>query len=364
MIFSQFFAKDFENFKRLTLNHFMNDNGRMFIHFVDEFLLIFGTKLWAVTNSLCICGIIVLSAKISCGYYEKADNPKEQKTLKKAYQQRIIIISLLFSLTGIFVIRESILWITGSLNYLFPAFLFVAYFYFYKRSVLLNKNFSFTFILAFLAAYSTEQASFLTILAFVYITAESFIKNKKIKIRLSHILNFAGCISGFLLLMLAPGNRMRISYNQDFYKLSLFEKIENNLPLLLNTMVSKVGACIFISILLLFLVFYLFTKKTSSKKTNVFFRISAVLCLVILGIYMHLYLPASSYIYNPFTQPPEPAPMQTLMTVFYIFLLSFCVVPIFICISEKKHDHAFFLVCCVLSQAAMVISPVFEHAMF
>ena len=137
---------------------YCTDNGRFIIHLLVTFFLKIPPIFWKIINSLMLTGICILPAKIL------AKN--------KGIHQSLIQVTSFFLISSIeiMVTRQSIYWITGSLNYIYPCIMLLIYTYFLTK-IEDDKYFFITVILAFLAAATMEQSTMmvlgLTVLTFL-----------------------------------------------------------------------------------------------------------------------------------------------------------------------------------------------------
>ena len=125
-----------------------------------------------------------------------------------------IFIALLYGTFQIMLFRGSIFWITASILYVFPILPFLMFIYHYILND--NKNHIVIYyilcgLLVFLASFSQEQISAMVV---------------------GYIAMLIVSLIGFAILMLAPGNSIRMLHptSVSFYSLGLIDKIKLNLP--------------------------------------------------------------------------------------------------------------------------------------
>ena len=125
--------------------------------------------------------------------------------------------------------RQSIYWLTGSFNYIYPLFLFFAYFYCITK--IENKNYYIaSIIVGLLSAATMEQSSMMTFGLTLLVLLSKFKEFKNIKNTLHEnkklLLLLAVTLIGTCSVLLSPSQFIRISHKtQDF---SLLSDIVNN----------------------------------------------------------------------------------------------------------------------------------------
>lgn len=126
-----------------------------------------------------------------------------------------VITCSLYGLLQIEALRSGVYWFTASVLYVLPMFPFLLLLY---RCMCVQNNkpgekdskkaWVFDGILAFLACFSQEQISIATVVMILFFSICERVKNKHFSNR--KIVTFLAGMAGFLLLYLAPGNRVRL----------------------------------------------------------------------------------------------------------------------------------------------------------
>lgn len=128
------------------------------------------------------------------------------------------------------LLRNSIFWASASTAYLFPLLPFFMLVYVTQKKS--ERYIISASILSFLAAFSQEQIAALTIVYIIfYIVIEWFLKRQKDKKQIVFLL-FS--LLGFGILMLAPGNQMRLDTTSSFANLGLFQKLMTTIPAIIS----------------------------------------------------------------------------------------------------------------------------------
>ena len=164
------------NFFELHKNHYIEVNGRAIVHLLDSIFLALPKIFWSILNSLMITSIAYFASKIIALFSSK----------KNIFEKSIIIFLFSILTIDILVTRQSVYWITGSFNYIYPTFMFFGYWYTllkYSLNNFQNKKVLPLVILAFLASATVEQAGMMsfgaTFLFFIFCFIEK--KNYKTK---------------------------------------------------------------------------------------------------------------------------------------------------------------------------------------
>lgn len=181
--------------------------GRIWIDFLNILVMKWDVYLWRVLNPLVIVVLVWFV------YVIVRDGESDPGLF--------LFVIALFCLMTISVSRDVISWLTGSFNYLWPMALVVAVFagvyefYYHNGKDVLSWRSYFLLPLALLAGSSHEQAgiAILLLLGMLLFWLRVF---QKVRLHRLHIFVFISALVGFLLLMTAPGNfvRMGISDNK------------------------------------------------------------------------------------------------------------------------------------------------------
>lgn len=133
-----------------VFKHYTLDNGRLIVHLLDSLFLKMPIIFWQILNSLMLTLICYFASKV----------------ITKDKKENMPIISTLFffliSMLQINVTNQSIYWITGSFNYVYPMFMFFIYWYLLDRIELNNKYFILSIFIGFISAASVEQVGMMT----------------------------------------------------------------------------------------------------------------------------------------------------------------------------------------------------------
>lgn len=233
--------------------HINNYNGRTLIHIMDMLFLRYewGLTVWKLLISGSVSLLISFVAKIVIRKNED-------------YNEALILAAMCFFIVNPRIYSRAIYWVSGSFNYFVPVFLLLIVFLINRR----NAESKWLIPMAFIAGATMEQTGMMAIGYFVLLTAERFIRTRKISKRYIQCLICA--VLGYATVLLSPGTFKRTSTQTDGGVIRLFK----NLIIILqehwfgniNMQIFIVGTIICLSLWILKL------RKTDSffKKTGVF----------------------------------------------------------------------------------------------
>ena len=250
-----------KNGKRITnlfdiiinqINHYFSWGGRSVAHTIAQIFLMFPKWIFNIFNSLVYVAFIYL-------IYLHVKDDKEEKPL--------IILLIHFAIWFLIpTFGQTVLWLTGSCNYLWTMTIMLAFLYLVRKDVKTPSIFKNITILLFgiIAGWTNENTSFGLITAIIGLMILNKSKHQKIS-------NFCKCalignIIGFIILIVAPGNFIRETYFQDStpFIIKIFQRIIDNTINLINYC-----SPIFIGIIIL-LSIYIYKKKKIDYKFIVF----------------------------------------------------------------------------------------------
>ena len=248
---SEYFSKLFE--------HYQNDNGRFIVHLLVTFFLKLPLPFWAILNSIFLTGICYFASKIL--------SPSKKEKLPLL----CVVLFFFLAFLDISITRQSVYWLTGSFNYVYPLFLFFAYWYCLTK-IENKKYFIASILLGFLSAATMEQVAMMTFGLTILITLSHWngfhaIKNfckQNTKLLLLSFITFLGLCT----VILAPSQFRRIELEnaKNSGETSLQETIfENSKFILLKYTVSThvIPYCILFH---LAVIFYVAKNETKKRK--------------------------------------------------------------------------------------------------
>jgi len=210
--------------------HYLGWGGRVLGFFYEIFFLHLGFSVYRVIQSFLIFGIFVL-------LYLLGTEQTKQRNWKLA-----LFAVACYGTFSIMQLRQGIYWFTASCLYVWPMCFFFLFVYLYQKrdSIVFTKRFQQILydigcgILLFLATFSQEQIAALVLGYIGIITLTRKFQNKKFERR--DVIMCLVSLVAFVILMSAPGNQIRMEHptSADFYSLSLYGKIRQNIPSIIN----------------------------------------------------------------------------------------------------------------------------------
>ncbi|MGL4392083.1 MAG: DUF3329 domain-containing protein [Fusobacteriaceae bacterium] len=230
--------------------YFMNWGGRVPAQILFPTFLIIPKIFFNICNSLAFVGLIF-------GIFINVNS--NSKKNKEIFSLITIIFLVWFSVP---MFGESVIWLTGSITYLWGTTLLLFFTFFLKK--ILNKesqknyNIFLLFLFGLIAGWTNENM----VVAILFVTVFFIYFEKKNKIRQALKL-LTGFFIGILLLLFAPGNAERILHYPEY---SISEKINGYFKTVFQVM--NISQVIFIILLLIILCFFIL--KIYINKKNKF----------------------------------------------------------------------------------------------
>lgn len=171
--YKQFSSVDFSYYLKRNAEHYFLANGRVIVHLLVTFFLSLPPVFWALFNSLMLSGIVFFGAKTAS--VNNSENGNFEFSSGIIFAVTILFLSP--SLT-----RQSVYWLAGSFNYVYPLFMLLVYWFLLTRPVY-TKALKWTIpAAAFLSAASVEQVSLMAFgLTLLFIINKAFFKKQKIE---------------------------------------------------------------------------------------------------------------------------------------------------------------------------------------
>ncbi|GKX28582.1 hypothetical protein SH1V18_10620 [Vallitalea longa] len=205
LFYSCFTDGDFDYFVARHVDHYMRANGRSIVHILATIFLGISEHFWAIFNSLILALIVFFGAKICMGSEENND--------KSMVGYSAVIIAVAIAFFNLHFVRQSVYWLTGSFNYVYPVFMLLIFWYVLHRSMVREKISWYVPVLGFLAAATVEQASVMTFgLTLLILLEKKFFRKKKLKIM--EIITLIIVFIGMLTVVCAPSVFLRASIEE------------------------------------------------------------------------------------------------------------------------------------------------------
>lgn len=261
------------DFCGLHLNHYLQVNGRAIVHILDTIFLALPNIFWAILNSFMLTSIAYFAQKIVMLFSNKIENAVSS----------VLIFFFGILMLNICVVRQSVYWITGSFNYVYPIFMLFWYMY------ALLKNFKTGFkksifplaLLAFFSSATVEQAGMMAFGATILLLIYAIIQDKKFGIKSPYrkiVSILIASTLGLASLLLAPAQFVRIELEEN-EEINLFENIKLCFVFLAKIFTIKYFPQCLLAIFSLLLV--IFNKKREKFSNDEIYLLTTT---VILGI--------------------------------------------------------------------------------
>ena len=178
--------------------------------------------------------------------------------------------------------RQSIYWLTGSFNYIYPLFLFFAYFYCITK-IENKKYYIASIIVGLLSAATMEQSSMMTFGLTLLVLLSKFKEFKNIKNTLHEnkklLLLLAVTLIGTCSVLLSPSQFIRISHEtKDF---SLLSGIANNLKFMLTFYTRSTTILIYSILFNIMTIAYVYQNGSTKEKQVITFTSICNILLII-----------------------------------------------------------------------------------
>ncbi|PRR83064.1 DUF6056 family protein [Clostridium vincentii] len=259
---------------------YFNWTGRIIVHSLIQLFLFIGGNTFPIVNSFVFCIFIYLISNLVFS--------------KKTPYLLLIIFAIVWIFTPMF--GETIVWLSGSINYLWPSTLFLLLLNIYSKN---NSKTPLLMIIAFITGASHEM---IFICGGAYLLLDLCIS----KFNHKKILTFLCFLIGGLFLILAPGNFLRVSQPSNILRTSTIIKV------LIGIILFAVIVLINTKLKSTFIKYIDIIKK--HKKTNTILSILCILSFICL-----LILILTNYI-----------PTSGILLAIYYFKFLLILIPLFI----------------------------------
>ena len=182
-------------------DYYLTGNGRFWINILDSVLLWFDRYAFLILLPWIVLAFVVLLAEnIQWIVFGRPDRENERKLIRMGM--------VLLCCLDVMCLRETVFWITGMMNYLFPATIFLWAYLMFRKSRAEGRCGAGYYLLCFLAASSVEQYALMFVGMMTLHHGWDLIRKKRIP--RAEWLAYALSIAGLAVLILAPGNFQRV----------------------------------------------------------------------------------------------------------------------------------------------------------
>lgn len=318
------------------INHYLHDNGRFIVHVLVTIFLALPKAMWRTVNSL-LLGLFV--------YFGSRVILRNSNALLQNITCLVLLCSGVLAL-DISITRESVYWLTGSLNYVYPIVLLMFYWYLLER----KGNKTLIAVTAFLSAATTEQNAMMTAgLSFLYLTHN--IRQKRNKESL--VTGFISSIAGMCTVLLSPSVLARYSL-ENKKAIPLADLLRSNIKLQWVNFFSAEHTILYqLIFIVISCLFILSCKSMLTRKERIFAGALSGFAIAEIALIDMLSKQQSN------VMTPDKLLCISIISVYYIILVSF---SMYILFRHKPMDNyyipLFALALCFGSQLMMIVSPV------
>lgn len=207
------------------VKRYYNTNGRILAHTIGEIILIFNKNIINIVDSAGFCALMYLMYKFSTlndfygidiGYKHNRKVIKKNKYGRHIYKTMFFlnVFFLVWKFTPVF--GQDFLWIIGAANYMWTNVILLSALLIARKVAVLDyrvrsiKSMVFTIFISVLAGMTNENSvpALLTIYVY-YIVKMMKEKHKELP---TLILMFISSFAGFIVMITAPGNFVRMSF--------------------------------------------------------------------------------------------------------------------------------------------------------
>ena len=285
--YAAFVKNGAEYFVSENLRHYAETNGRVFVNLLDEVFLALPLIIWKLFALAVVAATVWLAASVASGGQEN----------EKRFPSALVISCALFAMIDLYILRETVMWITGFFNYVFPVFLVLLYFRAFSRLAEKERGAWYLPLLAFSASLANEQCSVAAVLITLFMLVKTAFVEKS-KPRPSCIISLPAALCAMAVLFLAPGNGVRETFYLEFYAKTLAQRFSSNFVPFFSEATATGGMFFFFELLLLCSAFAVIPKifrkdmpQAKEKKDifhlafNVFLLEVSVAAAAVLAIY-------------------------------------------------------------------------------
>ncbi len=327
--------------------HYQSWGGRIVGFFFEIFLGHLGLSVYHFFQSLMILGIFIFIYLIAT------------KTTKLRNSTMALFTVLCYGLFEIMQLRSGIYWITASCLYIVPLCFFLAFVYLHliRKEITFSKTFYrflydfLLLVLVFLGTYSQEQIAIAVLGYVLIVTIVQYSQTKKAD--RGNVLFCLVSLIAFAILMLAPGNNVRLTHRTSaaFYALSFFEKFRLNVPAIVTGILGNYTRY-FTGIFFLILLYCAYDNLKKKKGVSLFNDCALLLSiLMILGQLMF----AQSYFGYVYDFFGDHLFLLSLVFIGHFFVIGYIV--ILYLVNHKEWNVLYLVISAILSQGVMLVAP-------
>lgn len=264
-------ARSGADFWQEHLLHYTEANGRAIVHLLVTLFLKAPPLLWQTANALLLAAITALAVRFFMKEGDRVQN------LLCGVLGLAMIAALKPEMT-----RESVYWLTGACNYVYPFFLLLLFWHLLYREGMRGRAYLLP-ILAFLSGATTEQNGMMTVgIAVLFILDKRLFQ--KTKPDRTSVASLILSLAGMLTVYLAPATFLRYGLETDA---GIFDTLAENLPTVYYWFLSREYTVHFVRFFFLAAALFLLCRAKAAKRP-LLCRLCAVPFLPAVFIVHHL----------------------------------------------------------------------------
>jgi len=318
---------------RNQISDYLTINGRVIIHSVVQFLLIFGKTLYSVLTPIIIVITFIIMKKII------------EKISDKKINSSIIYILLILFFLLLKDFNYLIHWVAGGVNYIWTFPLILGYTYFYLKNGIREKILFNSIVIFIFAMLHEITLVYISVLLLVDFINEKIIKKSNLNHYNKYIISL---ILGSLIIFLSPGNNGRIDMMYPWWnELSLIEKLVKTIPEVSINFLNLSN--IYNIIPLVFIIFFLVELKNSKLKNRYIYVIINLLLSVVSFItnsgWIYLLLAISLFFSVIIYNHSEKRNKESIIFIsFYAVVFSMILTPEFSCARPNYYMYIWMII--------------------
>lgn len=216
--YSVFTTGDLDYFISRHMDHYARANGRVIVHLLATGFLGIDSIYWVLCNAVMLAGIVYFGAKTAC-YTAQGE---QGKVISGGLIMAVAIGYLNPHLT-----RQSVYWLTGSFNYVYPLFMLLIYWYFLNKAFYGRHYKWYVPLLACLSAATVEQGSLMTF-GLTLLVCLDLVIMRKYKWNIWMTITLLAAAIGMLTVICSPAVLLRASI-EDAPRQGLIELLKYNI---------------------------------------------------------------------------------------------------------------------------------------
>lgn len=332
--------------------HYLNWGGRVLYFAVNCIILALGVHAWRIIQSIVIIGIFFIIYKLLSAI------------LNKIPRSTIALLTVIpYGFISIMVARSGIFWVTASVLYIFPLLPLLGLILMYKQSSNHLSIFQkiLMCILIFVSTFSYEQISAAAMCFVGLALVNKWLKTKHFP-KFEFVLMLFAAL-GFGILMLAPGNAIRMAHptSAEFYALPLLERLCTGLFNIFDNFFSNSNAIFLFIFLGLSIVTAFYNLKTPLSKHKAIRALNAIAALsnIIVFLFSTIFSANGGYVSFLGFLPDH----LVYRIISLAILTAQCLLILYSYFSylykQKHYILTYFVICALASLCVMIVAPYF-----